>query len=83
MFAKYQPLYAEQGIATFPVEFIAEGNNKWRKKPAIRGWQTAGPKGSADLASKFVEADGIGCQCGPRKGLTIVDIDRPDPECPK
>ena len=40
-FADWQPKYAEQGIATFPVE---------NKRPSIKGWQRVGLGGSAQLA---------------------------------
>jgi hypothetical protein len=69
VFRKWQPRYAEQGIATFPVK---------DKKPGIKGWQHIGLKGSAQVAKKL-DADALGFNCGPRSGITLVDIDSPDP----
>ena len=69
VFAYWQPQYAEQGIATFPVK---------DKRPCIRGWQKIGLKGSTELASKYADADSFGFQCGMRNGITLIDIDSPD-----
>jgi hypothetical protein len=51
IFSTWQPIYAEHGIATFPVGHA--------KKPGVRGWQRVGLKGSADLAAKFEDADAL------------------------
>ena len=69
VFACWQPQYAEQGIATFPVK---------DKRPCIRGWQKIGLKGSSELASKYANADAFGFQCGARSRITIIDIDSHD-----
>ncbi len=68
-FAEWQPRYAEQGVATFPVE---------DKRPCVQGWQNVGLRGSAQLALKFPEAEALGFQCGPRNRITLVDIDSAD-----
>lgn len=65
-FAEWQPLYAEQGVATFPVK---------DKKPCLRGWQSVGLNGSSQLALKFPQAEAFGFQCGKSSRITLVDID--------
>lgn len=69
VFAEWQPRYAEHRVATFPVE---------GKRPCVRAWDKVGLRGSAQLAIKFAAAEGIGFQCGPRSGITIIDIDSND-----
>jgi hypothetical protein len=66
IFSKWQPHYAEKRIATFPVD---------DKKPQIRRWNRLGLSGSARLARRFTEANGIGFQVGPRSQITVLDID--------
>jgi hypothetical protein len=68
-FADWQPKYAEQGIATFPVE---------NKRPSIKGWQHVRLGGSSQLALKFPDADAFGFQCGPCSRITLLDIDSND-----
>jgi len=68
-FAKWQPKYAEQGIATFPVE---------NKRPCVKGWQHIGLSGSSELALKFPNAGAFGFQCGSRSRITLLDIDSKD-----
>jgi Bifunctional DNA primase/polymerase, N-terminal len=68
-FAEWQPQYAEQVVATFPVK---------DKKPCVRGWQSVGLNGSSQLALKFPEAEAFGFQCGKHSGITVVDIDCPE-----
>lgn len=70
VFAKYQPRYAEHGIATFPVND--------NKRPAVRGYLRMGLHASRELAEKFGGADGLGFACGKRSGITVVDVDSPD-----
>ena len=65
VFADWQPLYAEHGIATFPVE-----NKIPREKLA-----EVGLDGSSQLALKFPDADAFGFQCGARNRITLIDID--------
>src|SRR5262245_17291774 len=67
IFATWQPQYAERGIATFP---IGEA-----KTPRIKGWQKIGLRGSAELASKFSDADALGYVTGRRSNITVLDID--------
>lgn len=73
-FAEWQPAYAEHGIATFPVMITPDNE----KKPMTTNWPNVGLKGSADLARKFPDAAAFGFLQGPRTGITLVDIDRPD-----
>jgi hypothetical protein len=73
LFAVWQPLYHERGIAVFPVRFV-DG----QKKPAIKRWSRVGLPGSAELAKKFPDADAFGFCPGQRTGLTILDIDTKD-----
>jgi Bifunctional DNA primase/polymerase, N-terminal/Primase C terminal 1 (PriCT-1) len=70
VFPKWQPIYAERGIATFPVG--------GEKKPCIRGWQKVGLKGSEQLAAKFCNADAFGYVTGRRSRITVLDIDTTD-----
>jgi Bifunctional DNA primase/polymerase, N-terminal len=70
VFSKWQPAYAERGIATFPVD--AE------KRPKIRGWQKVGLKGSGELAAKFRDADALGYVTGRRSKVTVLDVDVAD-----
>jgi Bifunctional DNA primase/polymerase, N-terminal len=70
IFSTWQPIYAERGIATFPVGEA--------KKPCVRGWQKIGPKLSTELAKKFLAADALGYVTGRRSGITVVDIDTTD-----
>jgi hypothetical protein len=70
IFAQWQPIYAERKIATFP---IGEA-----KKPAIRGWQKVGLKGSGELATKFTDAEALGYVTGRRSNVTVLDIDTTD-----
>jgi hypothetical protein len=70
IFSRWQPHYAEHGIATFPVGEA--------KRPCVRGWQKVGLKGSAELANKFDEADALGYVTGRRSNVTVLDIDTTD-----
>jgi len=67
VFSKWQPEYAAHDIATFPVGKA--------KKPGIRGWQKVGLRGSAELATKFADADAFGYVTGRRSNVTVLDID--------
>jgi hypothetical protein len=73
VFAEWQPRYAEHGIATFPIEIV--GKNK---KPATRGYMKTGIRGSGQLVLKFPDAMALGCICGKRNRLTVVDLDDTD-----
>jgi Bifunctional DNA primase/polymerase, N-terminal len=70
IFSRWQPRYAEYGIATFP---IGEA-----KKPSIQPWQKVALKGSAELAAKFTDADALGYVTGRRSNVTVLDIDTTD-----
>jgi hypothetical protein len=72
-FSEWQPLYAERGIATFPVRIDADG-----KRPAVKGYLKLGSGHSRRLAQQFPAADAIGFAVGHRSGLTILDVDTPD-----
>jgi hypothetical protein len=69
-FALWQPVYAERGIATFPVEVVGD-----RKKPMVSHYNKVGLRGSEQLAFKFAEAELFGFMCGPRSNLTVLDVD--------
>jgi Bifunctional DNA primase/polymerase, N-terminal len=69
IFREWQPRYAEQGIATFPV-----GPDK---RPRTRGYLRTGLKGSRKLAEKY-DADALGFGPGQRSGLTVLDVDTHD-----
>ena len=63
----WAPRYAHIGIPTFPVN---------GKKPLIRGYASVDTERSLTLAAneKFAAAS-IGMMCGPKSGITIIDID--------
>ena len=69
-FAEWQPIYAQHGIATFPVSM--DGKNK---RPAIRGYDKVGLRGSEQLAFKFAQADALGFMCGSHSKISVGDID--------
>ena len=70
IFSASQPAYAEQGIATFPVND--------NKIPAIKGYQKIGLPASAKLAQRFIAADGFGYMVGARSKITVGDVDSTD-----
>lgn len=71
VFGKWQPAYAEAGIATFPVDGPG-------KKPLVGNYMKAGHRGSAEWARKFPDADAFGFVCGKRNGLAVLDVDTTD-----
>jgi Bifunctional DNA primase/polymerase, N-terminal/Primase C terminal 1 (PriCT-1) len=73
IFSRWQPRYAEHGIATFPVRI--EGKDK---RPLSKGYQRTGIRGSAALASKFTQADAFGLMLGAHNKIEIVDVDTKD-----
>jgi Bifunctional DNA primase/polymerase, N-terminal/Primase C terminal 1 (PriCT-1) len=73
IFSRWQPLYAQHGIATFPVKI--EGKDK---KPMNQGYQRTGLSGSAELGKKFTEAQAIGMILGARNKIELVDVDTKD-----
>jgi len=70
IFSRWQPVYAERKIATFPLNE--------EKRPRIKRWQMIGIPGSTELANKFTDAEAFGFVTGKRSGVTILDIDTPD-----
>jgi hypothetical protein len=70
IFSRWQPRYAERGIATFPVDET--------KRPRIKGWQKVGLRGSTELADKFTDADALGYVTGRLSNVTVLDIDTTD-----
>ena len=73
IFSRWQPRYAEHGIATFPVRI--EGKDK---RPLSKGYQRTGIRGSTILASKFSGADAFGLMLGAHNKIEIVDVDTKD-----
>jgi hypothetical protein len=69
-FRNWQPVYAEHGIATFPVDA--------NKKPMVKRYGRFGLEGSAKIADRFADAGAIGFMCGPRSRVTVLDIDTND-----
>jgi hypothetical protein len=67
VFSTWQQVYAEHGIATFPVTA--------NKAPATKGYLRTGLNGSKQLAQKFLDADAFGFACGRSSKITVVDID--------
>jgi Bifunctional DNA primase/polymerase, N-terminal len=70
VFSNAQPIYAERGIATFPVTES--------KAPAVRGYLRLGLDTSRGLVIKFPDAPALGFATKRRNGVTILDIDTPD-----
>lgn len=71
VFGKWQPIYAEAGLVTFPVDADA-------KKPAVGNYLKAGRKASAQWAQKFAGSNALGLTCGRLNRLTVLDVDSPD-----
>ncbi len=70
VFAENQPVYAEHGIATFPLND--------NKRPAVKGWNKIGQRASREFAAKFTDANALGFVTNERNGLTVLDIDSTD-----
>jgi hypothetical protein len=70
IFTRWQPVYAERKIATFPLNE--------EKVPRIRRWHKIGIKGSTELADKFTDAEALGFVTGRASSVTILDIDTAD-----
>ena len=73
IFSRWQPRYAEHGIATFPVKI--EGKDK---RPMNQGYQRTGLRGSAALGKKFTDAQALGMILGARNNIELVDVDTKD-----
>jgi hypothetical protein len=69
-FSSYQPLYAERGIATFPVND--------NKRPLIGKYQKLGRPGSAKLVARFHGAPGLGFMTDARSRAIVLDVDTTD-----
>lgn len=72
-FGKWQPIYADHGVPTFPV-VVADGN----KKPAVRNWNRTTPNSSKSFAIRFADAESFGFPCGRASRITVVDMDSTD-----
>lgn len=70
IFAQWQPIYAQRGIATFPCTET--------RAPAVRNYHRFGLPASAALTSRFSAASALGFMCGKRSGITPLDIDCKD-----
>jgi hypothetical protein len=70
VFRKWQPIYAEHHIATFPCTPT--------KAPAVRNYARLGVRASGTLASRFGSHDAFGFMCGRRSQITSLDIDCKD-----
>lgn len=75
IFATWQPRYARQGVATFPLLIDDKA-----KKPAVKGYAKTGLNGSEQLAMKFPDVDAFAFMAGKRSGVTVIDIDSQDDE---
>ena len=69
-FARWQPRYAEQGVALVPCEIVGG-----RKKPLVEHPERFGCRGSAKIASKFPDASVFGFYAGERSRITVLDVD--------
>lgn len=69
LFAKWQPRYAEVGIAILPAT---------NKIPAVKNYTRMGIRASSALVAKFGDVDCFGMVCGRHSGITVVDIDSTD-----
>jgi Bifunctional DNA primase/polymerase, N-terminal/Primase C terminal 1 (PriCT-1) len=72
-FAEWQPIYAEHGLSTFPVQI--EGGNK---KPMAKNYLRAGRRYSDRLAKQFPDAQAFGFALGNRTKMTVLDCDSSD-----
>jgi Bifunctional DNA primase/polymerase, N-terminal/Primase C terminal 1 (PriCT-1) len=70
IFRGMQPVYAEHGIATFPV-----GRDK---KPAIIHYQRLGLRGSGQLVARHAHAIGLGFTSNARNRIAVLDYDDTD-----
>lgn len=70
VFEAHQRVYAQKGVATFPV--------RADKRPAVKYYKKIGLKASAELASRFTDAPALAFMAGRRSGVTIVDVDSPE-----
>jgi hypothetical protein len=73
VFQKWQPVYAERGIATFPVREVEAA-----KRPAVRNYSRIGLPASAALTWRLGSAEMLGFMCGSRNRITVLDVDSKD-----
>ena len=73
VFQKWQPVYAERGIATFPVREVEAA-----KRPAVRNYSRIGLPASAALTSRLGSAEMLGFMCGSRSRVSVLDVDSKD-----
>lgn len=66
-FVIWQAVYASYGRVTFPVAAT--------KRPMVRGYQKVGPDLSRKWGQVFPSAPGVGLLCGPKSGITELDVD--------
>ena len=69
-FSEWQPIYAERGITLFPCNES--------KAPLVKQPHKFGLNASASLVGKFGNAPAFGYWCGPRNGITVLDVDTTD-----
>ena len=69
-FARWQPIYAERGIATVPCSP--------EKAPLVKHPERFGREGSNEIVGKFPNATAFGYYAGLRNGLTVLDVDSTD-----
>jgi hypothetical protein len=74
LFAEWQPIYAEHGIATFPVVIDGGGG----KRPAVKGYLKVGSILSRELAIRFPDNDAFGFALGRSNRITVLDVDTSD-----
>jgi hypothetical protein len=70
VFSMHQPVYAERGIATFPLTDS--------KRPAIRNYQKIGLRSSARFAARFTDSDSFGFMTNSRSRVSVLDVDTND-----
>ena len=66
----HQPVYAEHGIATFPLTD--------NKRPAIRNYQKIGLRSSAGFAARFTDSDSFGFMTNRAVAISVLDVDTND-----
>jgi hypothetical protein len=69
LYSQWQPTYAAHGFTTIPCSTDEKG-------ALIKGsLGRVGLNGSNELAAKFTDTNAFGIPCGPRNGLTVLDVD--------
>jgi hypothetical protein len=70
IFEGAQPIYAQHGVATFPV-----GPDK---KPVIERYNRLGLRGSSQLVARHAYASGLGFMTNARNRISVLDYDSTD-----